>query len=212
MGSKENIPFFSVIICTYNRAQLISRALDSLVSQEETDWEGLIIDDASTDHTREVVEPYLSKYNIRYQRHSHRGCALSKNAGMQAAKGRYLTFLDSDDAYKPDHLLIRKKVLSAHPDVDLLHSPVTIIGYPYVPDSDHPDRRIHINDCVVGGTFFIKRKSLGPRDTFRDVFSDDSRFLARFKNENKKILKIDAPTYIYYRDTADSLCNLQAAH
>ncbi len=212
MDKKSIAPFFSVIICTYNRAQLIGRALDSLVSQNETDWEGLIIDDASTDHTKEALQPYLSKYNLRYQRHTHRGCALSKNAGMEAARGKYLTFLDSDDEYMPDHLQIRKKLLLARPEIDLLHSNVTIVGNPYVPDTNHPEKLIHINECIVGGTFFIKRNSLGVTDQFRDTYSDDSRFLIRFGEEGKVIEKIDAPTYKYYRDAADSLCNVKSTY
>jgi glycosyltransferase involved in cell wall biosynthesis len=52
-------PFFSIIITTYNRAHLISRALDSLVSQTEKDWEAIIVDDESTDDTYSLVLPYL---------------------------------------------------------------------------------------------------------------------------------------------------------
>jgi glycosyltransferase involved in cell wall biosynthesis len=55
-------PFFSIIIATYNRAQLLKRALDSLIAQTENDWEAIIIDDESTDDTYNKILPYLMSY------------------------------------------------------------------------------------------------------------------------------------------------------
>lgn len=210
MSNRGQEPFFSVIICAYNRGDVIRRALDSLVAQRETDWEGIVIDDGSADNTAAVVRPYLADYPVRYHRQSHRGLAAARNAGMKTARGKYLTFLDTDDTYKPEHLHLRKRLLAADPEITLLHSNVTIIGPPFVPDKDHPGQQIHINDCVVGGTFCIKRSSLSAEDIFHDRFSDDSFFLAQWAAKGKKILKIDAPTYCYYRDLSDSICNRQS--
>lgn len=201
-------PFFSVIICTYNRAHIIGRALDSLLAQTCWDWEGIIIDDNSTDHTREIVAPYLEK-GFRYFHYSHQGCAASKNAGMKAARGKYITFLDSDDEYEPEHLHIRKAILEKEPDIDLLYSKVTVMGDPYVPDKNDLQKMIAIEDCVVGGTFVIKRKALGLSDLFKDVYSDDSLFLENFSASGKRTKKIAVPTYIYHRDSADSMCHLK---
>lgn len=199
-------PFFSVIICTYNRANLISRALDSLLNQTCTDWEGIIIDDDSTDNIQETIKPYLEK-KFRYLSFSHQGCANSKNAGMRAARGKYLTFLDSDDEYKPEHLAIRKEILLNEPDIDLLYSNVEVIGDPFVPDKDDPHKMIAIADCTVGGTFVIKKDALGLSDIFKDVYSDDSAFLERFSAAAKKIKKIASLTYVYHRDSPDSMCS-----
>lgn len=202
----DNIPFFSVIVCTYNRASIIHRALDSLLKQSCRDWECIIIDDDSGDNTQEIISPYL-KNNIRYIRHTHRGCALSKNAGMEAARGSYITFLDSDDEYKPEHLAIRKNILQKESGIDLLYSEVEIIGNPFVPDKDHHDKLIAIADCVVGGTFVIKRDALESEDRFRDVYSDDSAFWERFVATGRQVKKINEPTYIYHRDSTDSMCS-----
>lgn len=204
--STDSVPFFTVITCTYNRADLIRRALDSLLLQSCDDWECIIVDDSSTDNTSEVVAPYLGE-KIHYLRQSHRGCALSKNAGMEAATGKYITFLDSDDEYMPDHLAIRKKFLEQQGGTDLLHGGVKVIGNPFVPDKDYPDKLIAIVDCVVGGTFVIRRESLRAEDRFSDVYSDDSAFLERFAAAGKMVKEISSPTYLYHRDSPDSMCD-----
>lgn len=208
MSSLTNkLPFFSVIICTYNRSDIIQRALDSLIGQQEKDWEGIIIDDGSEDNTKAVIAAYLKEYPIRYYRQTHAGLAPARNTGMEIATGKYITFLDTDDEYKPDHLKVRKTILEKDTAIDLLHSNVTIIGNPFVPDKNHPENKIHINNCVVGGTFCIKRNSLTTSDLFSNHFSDDSLFLEKWIKKGKNIRKINAPTYLYYRDLEDSLCN-----
>ncbi len=207
MQNKDLHPFFSVLICTYNRADIIKRALDSLLQQTCTDWEGLIIDDGSTDSTQDIIQSYLEKFPLHYYKKTHSGLAESRNFGITKAKGKYITFLDTDDEYEINHLQIRHELLKGKQDIDLLHSNVTIIGDPYLPDKNNPKQKIHINDCSIGGTFFIKRDRLSPSDSFQDRYSDDSHFLEQFARQGKNILKIEAPTYLYYRDMEDSLCN-----
>lgn len=199
--------FFSVIVCTYNRAHIISRALDSLLQQTCKEWECIIIDDESTDDTKEIVNLFLEKKDFRYLPHSHRGCAMSKNAGIEAAQGKYITFLDSDDEYRPEHLEIRKRILEKEPDIDLLYSDVTVRGDPFVPDKNDPSKKITVAECIVGGTFVIKRNALHSDDRFKDIYSDDSLFLERFMASGRKVKKINSPTYIYHRDSPDSMCS-----
>lgn len=198
--------FFSVIICTYNRAHILSRALNSLLKQSCKDWECIIIDDESEDDVKKIVDSYVN-YPIRYIRHSHRGCALSKNAGMEAAKGKYITFLDSDDEYEPDHLTTRKNILETEPGIDLLYSDVIVTGDQYVPDKNDPSKKIAIADCTVGGTFVIRKSTLKETDRFQDIYSDDSAFLEKFISSGRKLKKINCPTYIYHRDSEDSICS-----
>lgn len=199
--------FFSVVVCAYNRAGILPRALNSLLKQSCKDWECIIIDDDSTDNTEKVIASYLKRGGFHYTYHSHRGCAMSKNAGMEAALGKYITFLDSDDEYKTDHLAVRKSALEKSPDVDLLYSDVTVIGNPYVPDKNDPSKRIAIANCTVGGTFVIKRDALQSDDRFKDIYSDDSTFLEKFILSGRKVKKINSPTYVYHRDSEDSMCS-----
>jgi glycosyltransferase involved in cell wall biosynthesis len=148
-------PFFSVIICTYNRASLLPRALDSLLAQTEGDWEAIVVDDGSTDDTFEVVQRYAAS-DARItcvQRDRRGGVAAARNAGITRSTGLFVTFLDSDDAYAEDHLETRKLMLLDRPSTQLLLGGITIIGDPYVVDRFDPTKRVHLDECVVGGTW-----------------------------------------------------------
>jgi len=93
------LPAVSVIIPSYNRAATLPRAMDSVLSQSFDDLELIIVDDASTDGTEVVVQQFCDD-RVRYLRHSsNRFAAAARNTGMQAARGEYIAFLDSDDEW-----------------------------------------------------------------------------------------------------------------
>lgn len=97
------MPFFSVIIPSYNRAHLIAATLRSVVSQTFTNWEIVLIDDGSTDNTKEVVESFAdSRIKYFYQQNAERSAA--RNNGISKSTGQFICFLDSDDAWLPHHL------------------------------------------------------------------------------------------------------------
>lgn len=206
---KNIIPFFSVIITAYNREKYISRALQSLLAQSENDWEAIIVDDGSTDNTFSIVREYCLNFrNIRYIYQSNRGQAMAKNSGISAATGLYVTFLDSDDEYLPEHLALRKKIIHHYENLDLLHGGVQIIGEPFVPDINDNNRLIHIKDCIVGGTFVFKRESLLKLHGFEYIqYGDDTDLYNRAKSAQMMIGKTEFETYKYYRNIEDSICN-----
>lgn len=202
-------PFFSVIITTYNRAALLPRALDSLLDQSERDWEAVIVDDGSTDDTWQVIQRYAEAHSqLRSVYHSNRGIPRSRNAGILASAGLFVTFLDSDDSYRWDHLSARRQMFLEYPDVAFLHGGVEIIGDPYVPDKNEPSRLIHLKDCVIGGTFVIRRETLLELGGFDVVdYADDALLYERAMRAGIAIARTDHPSYNYYRDTPDSICN-----
>lgn len=102
--TKSSAPLISVIIPTFNRATLLPRALQSARQQTYPNLEILVVDDASTDNTREVVAA-SGDPRIKYLRHdSNRGGAVARNTGLKAARGDYMAFLDSDDEWLPEKL------------------------------------------------------------------------------------------------------------
>ncbi len=89
-------PFFSIIVPTYNRALILSHAIESIVSQKFKDFELIIIDDGSADNTKELVDSFNDN-RIRYIYQVNSGVCVARNTGIFAANGKYITFLDSDD-------------------------------------------------------------------------------------------------------------------
>lgn len=91
---------------TYNRGRLIPRAIESVIKQTYPDWELLIVDDHSTDNTREEVERYINMdKRIKYLKNKgEKGAAGARNFGVLNSKGEYIAFLDSDDEWFPEHL------------------------------------------------------------------------------------------------------------
>jgi glycosyltransferase involved in cell wall biosynthesis len=105
---------------TYNRAHLLPRALDSLFAQNYPNIEPIVIDDGSTDNTREVLKPYLDR--IVFLESDHGGTASARNVGMKASTGKYIAFLDSDDTYLPEKLALQVAFAEQHPEVGMVCS------------------------------------------------------------------------------------------
>ncbi len=96
--------FFSIIIPSYNRAHSIKKAIESILTQTFQDFEILVIDDASTDNTEEVVSSIFDN-RIKYIKNtSNKERCISRNIGIEKSIGEYICFLDSDDYHLPEHL------------------------------------------------------------------------------------------------------------
>lgn len=97
-------PFFSIIIPTYNREKHISETLESVLSQSFGDFELLVIDNQSSDRTKEIVCSYKDERIFFYQNEQNYERCYSRNRGIDLSKGKYILLLDSDDLYEPEHL------------------------------------------------------------------------------------------------------------
>lgn len=95
--------FFSVIIPTYNRAALVMNAIRSVLQQRFADWEVIVVDDGSTDNTRDMVTA-LQDPRVKYIYQDHAERSAARNNGISHAQGKFICFLDSDDVYLPHHL------------------------------------------------------------------------------------------------------------
>jgi glycosyltransferase involved in cell wall biosynthesis len=116
-------PFFSVIIPTYNRADLIQKTLKSVFEQSYRNFEIIVVDNGSTDNTIEVLNAVEKLHEIRIVRNEvNQERSVSRNLGMKAARGEYLTFLDSDDLMYPDNLMSAYHFLQKNPDAHFFHN------------------------------------------------------------------------------------------
>jgi glycosyltransferase involved in cell wall biosynthesis len=98
-------PLFSIVIPTYNRANLIGKTLDTVFAQTFRGFEVIVVDNCSTDDTEALLAPLVAAGKIRYIRHDRNyERARSRNTGLENARGEYVTFLDSDDLMYPNNL------------------------------------------------------------------------------------------------------------
>jgi len=114
------MPKVSVVIPTYNYGRYISKAIDSVLSQTFKDFEIIVIDDGSTDGTKDLPAQYGNKIKYIYQ--ENHGLSNARNRGIKASSGEYLVFLDADDYISPQKLETETKLLDAHPEVGWSYS------------------------------------------------------------------------------------------
>jgi glycosyltransferase involved in cell wall biosynthesis len=108
---QSTIPAISVVIPSYNRSVLLLKAIESVLWQTYTDYELIVIDDGSTDDTREKLLPYMEC--IRYYYQSNQGASAAQNAGIEVSLGEWVSILGSDDIWQPTKLERQVEVLSA---------------------------------------------------------------------------------------------------
>ena len=110
------VPKISVIILTYNRSKLLPRAIKSVLNQKFSDFELIIVNNASTDNTDEVIRSFSDK-RIIYKKNKENNTFGGRNIGIDAARGEYIVSLDDDDEFASDALeIISKKVKELSPD------------------------------------------------------------------------------------------------
>lgn len=173
----DNI-LFSIVIPTYNRADKIGRAIHSVLDQNFTNYELIIVDDGSTDNTKEVVNSFQDeRVNYYLIQNAERGAA--RNFGAKKGVGKYLTFLDSDDEIDKTHLKIASEKTKSFPSVFCL-------SYRIIDQSGRilKEQAYHNKDAkdLIKGNFlscngvFIRRE-----DFLQNCFSED-RALSGFED------------------------------
>ena len=115
------MPMVSVVIPTYNRADLLEEVLRSVLQQTYQDFEVIIVDDGSTDDTRERVAAFQSDPRVRYIYQENRGLAGARNTGIRASQGDYIAFLDDDDIWLRDKLEKQMSLMTANDQADVVY-------------------------------------------------------------------------------------------
>jgi len=107
----------SVVIPTYNRASFLEETIDSVLAQTFQRFELIVVDDGSTDGTQEILSGYGEKIRVITQ--ANQGPSAARNRGIEEAKGEWIAFLDSDDAWKPDKLKKQIQFITDHPETKI---------------------------------------------------------------------------------------------
>lgn len=112
-------PLVSVIIPTYNRSGLLAEAIESVLAQTWKDLEIIVVDDGSTDNTRDALVPYRTRIKYIFQANSG-GCSRPRNVGIRHSNGEYIAFLDSDDIMACPKIQLQVAFLKKHPEVGMV--------------------------------------------------------------------------------------------
>lgn len=150
-----NHPLISVIIPVYNQADFLAHAVQSVLDQTYPLFEIIVVDDASPDHTPEVVRSFRDD-RIRYIRHEeNRHLAASRNTGIHAARGEIIALLDADDYFHPQKLAAHAAFLAQHPEVGVTYNSHYELNYnsTTIRELFHAPKRVDLSDLVLGFPF-----------------------------------------------------------
>jgi glycosyltransferase involved in cell wall biosynthesis len=211
---ENQLPLVSVIIPAYNRAETITLAIDSALAQTYKNIELIVVDDGSSDNTKETLTRYGG--SIKYIHKSNGGCSSARNAGIKTARGEYIAFLDSDDAWYPHKLEKQMSLINSDGGYGLAISEIEFVNN----KMEHLDFS-NIRKMLTSNEFALKHLlGLPPvvssyllirKDVFSEVglfdetleTAEDLEIMLRICSKFKGILA-DEPL-VKYRKSADSI-------
>jgi glycosyltransferase involved in cell wall biosynthesis len=216
---------FSVIIPTYNRSDLLIETINSILDQTFQDYEVIIVNDGSTDNSKEVLESYGTRIRVIHKENS--GAEKSRNAGAEIAKGEYFCFFDSDDLMFPWTLEVYSKVIEEEkfPPLVLgqpLHFTDKIpekilnqrpdeINYVIYKDYFSKDRTVYSSSSMI----VIKKENFYEIGKFRPYepkgifFLDDLDFMLRAGTISPAIIIYEPYQFAYRTHSGNSVKNLK---
>ena len=124
----ETSPFASIVIPVYNHEKYLGAALDSVLAQTDPSWEAIVVNDGSTDGTAEIANDYAARDSRIHVIHkANGGVASALNAGLKAARGKWIHWLSSDDMFEPTKLELNRRWISANPGARFFFSYFTLL-------------------------------------------------------------------------------------
>jgi glycosyltransferase involved in cell wall biosynthesis len=184
---------------------VVKLAIDSVLNQLFTNFELIIIDDGSNNNTQYLLLNYAIQHEskIKYLRHANHGQSKSINYGVKISAGKYITIIDADAEYAPNHL---QSCLNEIKQFDLIASTTkTIVNDEqdyYVPDKNNHATLIHVDDCILFATLFGKKKVFEDFP-FQKKYAADATFY-ELASSKYLLQKVNLRTYIYYRNNPNS--------
>ncbi|MCL5408450.1 MAG: glycosyltransferase [Candidatus Omnitrophica bacterium] len=204
--NNNQYPLVSIIIPTYNRADLLPRAINSCLNQTYKNLEIIIIDDGSTDNTEQVVKIFKDERIVYIKNERNKGIPATRNVGLKIAKGKFIGFLDHDDEFLPEKIEKQVNSLINNPDRDI--SVCERYEYNIYTDTTSlkkiPD--IFLQQILIKQSCFDK---IGLFDE-RFYTIDDTEIQVRFKMFQLKTISINKPLIIryLYKDSASVTISL----
>jgi len=200
----------TIIIPTYNRPLLVARAIRSVLAAIREGDEILVIDDGSTDNTEAVVRSFGEP--VRYHRIANAGPGAARNTGMRLAQHDLVAFLDSDDEYYPDRLLLERQVMQKYPNLVFCFGNLAFRGSNGVLISDLLS--VYQTDANIGSPFPTKhaRQIFGPAIAFSSVCelpdgsADFGIHIGKFGHEMMDVFYTHSDSVLLRRSKAGAAC------
>jgi glycosyltransferase involved in cell wall biosynthesis len=194
-------PKVSIIIPTYNRSHLLKRAITSVLNQQYSDFELIIVNDGSKDDSRKKVEEFRDK-RILYIEQEHMGAAAAENKGIKASRGSYLAFIDDDDEWMPEKLQIQMKVFVGEPTkTGVLYCGANHIDLESGALKYHPDIAMESGSGDVHKLFFSRNNfvSLVTAIVRKECFDKVGGFDESLPSGNDRDLWIRISQYYFFK-------------
>jgi GT2 family glycosyltransferase len=161
----------SIVIPAYNCVEYVPTALDSAFAQTFTDFEVVLVNDGSPD--TEMLEHLIAPYRNRiiYLKQENRGPSAARNAGIRAARGKYLAFLDSDDCWPPEYLAAQMKLFEETPSLDLVYADALIFrdaSFPYKRFVSNLSQPVTFEDLLLKGCQIIPSATVARKQVIVD--------------------------------------------
>ncbi len=174
----------SVIIPTYNRSSFLGEAIQSVLDQEffrahpDFSYEIIVVDDGSTDNTKQVISSFGKRVNYHYQK--HKGVSVARNLGLELAQGDYIAFLDSDDLWKKEKIGVQLSFLRAFPQAKVCYTDEVWIrrGIYVNPKKKHQKYSGWIFDKVLPLCLISLSSALFRREVFEEIGKFDENLPA----------------------------------
>ena len=209
------MPLISVIVPCYNQAQYLDECLQSVLDQTYTDWECIIVNDGSPDHTEEIAKKWVEKdARFRYLSKENGGLSSARNAGIEIAKGEWILPLDADDKIGERYLELAEKEFEN--DYTVIYCEAELfgneIGKWHLPEFSLEN--LAKKNCIFCSAFYKKEdwKKVNGYDINMIYGLEDYEFwISLLKNEKKNTVKKLPQTLFYYRVKENSmLTNLKS--
>ena len=207
------MPKVSVIIPTYNRGNFIVSTIESVLSQSYRDFEVIVVDDGSTDDTRAQLEKF--NHQIKYLYQQNQGVSATRNTGIRLAQGEYIAFLDSDDLWLADKLMIQTQILDNDPGIGLTYSRVVIQDEngivrgmkPQKPSGSNFQELLEQGGDYPTSTVMVKKICFNQAGLFDEQFSilEDFDMWLRISRNYRTFAFTEKPLAIYRRHSENSI-------
>ena len=188
------LPYFSIIVATHHRPELLTRALQSVRTSHFDDYELIVVADCCDASTMQVAGQFLSEQDTFIKRIGKQGPAISRNLGLRHARGRYIIFLDDDDAFSPDYLTQAVEATQEHPGLVLYtdyyvieeHAPDTPAGAKAynISLADKDISSLYVKNFILNHCAIFPREAVQGREQDPHLSSlDDWDFLLNVASE-----------------------------